>query len=333
MVSLVFHGGHYKTGTTSLQHTLRYSEAALAAAGILYPRGPADGQFSDVQHADLVADSLAGRHDRVERYLAEVVEMANAQGCKTVLLSSELATSFHEFPDSFARWSEIIEARFDDVRYVFVVRDAVGYATSMYRELVKSGRASFHYDAVRGELAKQLCLQQRSIVFFRKWDRKRVKLLSFRTLAAESLVRDLVRALVKFEIDPAVVAYLNSSQKKAQNIGALLLNDIYALMGAHLRQDALSTSVRNLVKANVQRGKLKRAFGEEFSARIEQAFLEVTEAHVRRVLESERPAFERSVKRLPKNVREWLTATEPPSAPAAGLEEDGVELALAAAES
>ena len=46
MVSLVFHGGHYKTGTTSLQHTLRHCEPALAAAGILYPRGPADGQFS-----------------------------------------------------------------------------------------------------------------------------------------------------------------------------------------------------------------------------------------------------------------------------------------------
>ena len=66
MVSLVFHGGHYKTGTTSLQHTLRHCEPALAAAGILYPRGPADGQFSDVQHADLMADSFAGRHDRVE---------------------------------------------------------------------------------------------------------------------------------------------------------------------------------------------------------------------------------------------------------------------------
>ena len=78
MVSLVFHGGHYKTGTTSLQHTLRHCEPALAAAGILYPRGPADGQFSDVQHADLIADSIAGRHERVEKCLAEIVEAAAA---------------------------------------------------------------------------------------------------------------------------------------------------------------------------------------------------------------------------------------------------------------
>src|SRR5262245_55678058 len=112
MVSLVFHGGHYKTGTTSLQHTLRYSEEALAEAGILYPRGPADGRFSDVQHADLVADSFAGRHERVKQYLAGVVEAARARGCKTVLLSSELATSFHEYPESFAHWSEIVQTNF-----------------------------------------------------------------------------------------------------------------------------------------------------------------------------------------------------------------------------
>lgn len=328
MVSLVFHGGHYKTGTTSLQHTLRHSEAALAAAGILYPRGPADGQFSDVQHADLVTDCFAGRHERVERYLQQVVEAAAAQGCKTVLLSSELATSFHEFPEAFARWSEATQRLFDDVRYVFVVRDAIGYASSMYRELVKSGRASFHFDAVRSELAKQLHLQQRSIVFFRRWDRKRVTLLSFRALAADSLVRDLVRALVGFEIDPAIVAFLNSSEKKAQNLAALLLNDVYALMGARLERDALASSVRALVKAGVKRGKLRRAFEEQFAAQVEQAFLEVTEAHVRRVFESERPAFERGLKRLPKSVREWLSPHD--TADGADDREGGVVPELAA---
>jgi hypothetical protein len=306
MVSLVFHGGHYKTGTTSLQHTLRHCEGALAEAGILYPRGPADGQFGDVQHADLVADSFAGRRARVEKCLSEIAEAAGMRGCKTVLLSSELATSFHEFPESFAHWSETVERLFDDVRYVFVVRDAIGYATSMYRELVKSGRASFHFDAVKGELARQLCHQQRSIMFFHQWDRRRVQLLSFKALAADSLVRDLVRALVAFEIDPAVAAFLNSSQKKAQNIAALLLNDVYALMGAHLNQDALATGVRDLVKAGVKRGKLRRAFDDAFAARIEQAFLEVTASHVRRVLENEQEAFRASLSGLPVDVRQWL---------------------------
>ena len=223
-------------------------------------------------------------------------------------MSSELATSFHQFPEGFARWAETTQRLYDDVRYVFVVRDAVGYATSMYRELVKSGRASFHYDAVKDELLKQLCLQQRSIAFFRKWDRKRVKHLSYRTLAAESLVLDLVMALVKFKIDPAVVAFLNSSEKKAQNIPALLLNDVYALLGAQTGQDALANEVRAMVKAGVKRGKLRRAFDDEFAARIEQAYLDVTTAHVRRVFESEQPAFQRSLSRVPKKIREWLTA-------------------------
>ena len=39
MTGLIFHGGHYKTGTTSLQHALRTGEGLLAGAGILYPRG------------------------------------------------------------------------------------------------------------------------------------------------------------------------------------------------------------------------------------------------------------------------------------------------------
>lgn len=306
MVSLVFHGGHYKTGTTSLQHTLRASEAGLRAAGILYPPGPADGQFSDVQHADLLSDCFSGRHDRIERFLTETVEAAEAQGCRTVLLSSELATSFHQFPEQFARWSETTERLFDDVRYVFVVRNVAGYTASMYRELVKSGRASFHFDSVKGTLAEHLCAQQHSIKFFRKWDKRRVKLLSFRTLADGRLVRDLVQALVKFEIDPAIEAHLNTSDKKAQNIPALLLNDVYALVGAHLGQDALSVEVRKIVHGAVKRGRLRRAFDDEFAARVEQAFLDVPPAYVRRVSEAEQKAIARSLKGLPAKVRGWL---------------------------
>ena len=53
MVSLVFHGGHYKTGTTSVQSALRDNEAALKTAGTLYPANPGGSQFGKLQHADL----------------------------------------------------------------------------------------------------------------------------------------------------------------------------------------------------------------------------------------------------------------------------------------
>ena len=301
MVSLVFHGGHYKTGTTSLQHTLRHCEPALAAAGILSKRAGRTASSATCSMPTWWPTALPAGMIGSRRIWPGSSRRRRAKNCKTILLSSELATSFHQFPDGFARWAEATQRLFDDVRYVFVVRDAVGYATSMYRELVKSGRASFHYDAVKDELLKQLCLQQRSIAFFRKWDRKRVKHLSYRTLAADSLVRDLVKALVKFKIDPASRRLSHiPSEKKAQNIPALLLNDVYALLGAQTGQDALANEVRAMVKAGVKRGKLRRAFDDEFAARIEQAFLDVTASHVRRVFESEQPAFQRSLSRVPK---------------------------------
>lgn len=311
MVSLVFHGGHYKTGTTSLQHALRASEEGLRAAGILYPRGPADGQYSDVQHADLLSDCFSGRHDRVERYLAETVDTARAQGCRTVLLSTELATSFHEFPDAFARWSDTTARLFDDVRYLFVVRHMIGYASSGYRELVKSGRASFHFDMVKGELLKQLCIQQRSIAFFRRWDSQRVTLLRYSTLAANRLVHDLALALAGYEIDPTIELFLNSSRKKARNIAALLLNDVYALIGAQRGQDALALDVRKAVHAGVERSRLRKSFEGEFAAEVERAFLEVTEAYVRRVFDAEQATIAKSLEDVPDEVRGWLAADAP----------------------
>lgn len=315
MTSLIFHGGHYKTGTTSLQHALRASEAGLAAAGILYPRGLPDAQFSDVQHADLVTDCFAGRFDRVEAYLAQVAEEARTRRCETVLLSSELTTSFHRFPAEFDRWIAAACRHFDRPRYVFVVRDALSYATSMYRELVKSGRASFHYDTVKGELARLLAEQQRSIAFFRAWDASHVTFHSFAALSADRLVERLVKDMVGYGLDPMVSAVLNSSQKKAQNIAALLLNDVYALLGASMGLDPLATPVRALVKEQVKRGRLKRAFEDEFAARIEAAFLAVTESHARRALAEERAAVEASLAGLPADVASWLMPQ--PSAEAA----------------
>ncbi len=306
MTALIFHGGHYKTGTTSLQHALRAGEGLLAAAGILYPRGLSDAQFSDVQHADLVTDCFAGKWDRVAAYLAQVAEEARARNCATVLLSSELATSFHRFPDAFGRWLETAARHFEAPRYFFVVRDVPGYARSMYRELVKSGRASFHYDTVKAELGRLLLEQQRSITFFRAWDAGRTAFLSYRELAAAGLVETLVKRMVGYEVDPALVRLLNTSEKKAQNIAALLLNDVYALVGAARGLDPLANAVQATVKEKVKRGRLKRAFDEAFAAEIEQAFLDVTDAHVRRVLNEAGQEVEASLAGLPAEIAGWL---------------------------
>lgn len=307
MTGLIFHGGHYKTGTTSLQHALRAGEGLLAGAGILYPHGPSDGQFSDVQHADLVTDCFAGKFDRVGTYLAQVADEAKEKTCGTVLLSSELATSFYRFPGAFPRWLELAAQHLETPRYVFVVRDVVGYARSMYRELIKSGRASFHYDTVRDELTQLLLEQQRSIAFFRAWDENRVACHSFRKLADDGLVQTLVQRMVGYKVNPLLVRFLNTSEKKAQNIAALLLNDIYALVGASMGLDPLANAVRAKVKEKVTRGRLRRALEEDFAAEIEQAFLDVTDRHVRRALAEQRAAVEASLKGLPAEVAGWLS--------------------------
>src|SRR4029453_14291654 len=97
-------------------------------------------------------------------------EEARAAGCDRVLLSSEVSVSFYRYPAQFQQWIRLAQQTFDDIRYVFVVRNVLGYAVSMYRELIKSGRASFHYDIVRPILADLLVEQQKSIAFFRQWD-------------------------------------------------------------------------------------------------------------------------------------------------------------------
>jgi hypothetical protein len=311
MVSLVFHGGHYKTGTTSVQSALRENEAALRAAGILYPANPEGSQFGKLQHADLLTNVAEGRFDQVARYLQQIAEEARGAGCDRVLLSSELSTSFYQYPAQFEQWIKLVRDSFDDIRYVFVVRNVVRYAISMYRELIKSGLASFHYDAVRPSLIDRLIEQQRSIAFFRQWDASRVTLLDFQALSADRLVHSTVKSLVGFEIAEEV--HLNSSAKKAQNMAALLLNDVYALAGAHLGMHPMSTGLRALVNGAVKRGKLKRAFNEEFAERLEEAFLEVTEKHVKRAAEESREAIEQSKAGLPEDAVAYLFGAAKPA--------------------
>jgi hypothetical protein len=316
MVSLVFHGGHPKTGTTSVQSALRANEAALRAAGILYPANPDGSQFGRLQHADVLVNCAEGKFDQVARYLEQIVEEARAAGCDRVLLSSEVSVSCYRYPAQFQQWIRLAQQTFDDIRYVFVVRNVLGYAVSMYRELIKSGRASFHYDIVRPILADLLVEQQKSIAFFRQWDASRVTLLNFKALSADRLVHNAVKSLVGFEIQEEGEVHLNSSAKKAQNMASLLLNDVYALVGEHLGMYPMSTGVRSIVRAAVKRGKLKRAFNEEFAERLEEAFLQVTEKHVRRVHDESREAIERSKQGLPDDAVAYLFNEAAPAAAA-----------------
>ena len=251
-----------------------------------------------------------------DSYLEQVVEQARDADCNCVLLSSEASTSFYLYPEQFQGWIELAQKNFDDIRYVFAVRDILGYATSMYRELVKFGQASFHYETVRGTLAERLVEQQKSIAFYRQWDAGRVTLLDYKAMAANRLVYNAVKSLVGFEIQEEAEVHLNSSARKAQNIASLLLNDVYALVGAHMGLHPIANNVRGLVHAAVKRGKLKRAFNEEFAERLEEAFLQVTEKHVRRAAEESHEAIEQSKLGLPEDAVAYLFNEAKPAAAA-----------------
>jgi hypothetical protein len=99
-------------------------------------------------------------------------------------------------------------------------------------------------------------------------------------------------------------------------MASLLLNDVYALVGAHLGMYPMSTGVRSIVNGSVKRGKLRRAFNEEFAERLEEAFLDVTEKHVRRAAEESREAIERSKLGLPEDAVAYLFSEAEPAAAA-----------------
>ena len=238
---------------------------------------------------------------------------AEAAGCSKVLLSSELATSFYMYPDKFHEWAGLVDRHFDDVRYVFVARNLLRYTVSMYRELIKSGRAGFHYDIVRPILVDRLVEQQKSIAFFRAWDASRVTVLDFAALSADRLVYTMIKTLTGYEIPEELEAHLNTSAKKAQNMAGLLLNDIYALAGAHLGMYPMSADIRALVGSAVKKGKLKRAFHEEFAVRLEEAYTEVTERFARRAFDESRDAVERSRAGLPTEIVDYLFKDLPPA--------------------
>ena len=75
----------------------------------------------------------------------------------------------------------------------------------------------------------------------------------------------------------------------------------------------MSTSLRALVNGAVKRGKLKRAFNEEFAERLEEAFLEVTEKHVKRAAEENREAIEQSKAGLPEDAVAYLFGAAKPA--------------------
>jgi hypothetical protein len=138
------HVGTHKTGTTSIQRFCAQNDAALAAAGLLYPRTARLQPESPGHHN--VAFELSGdaRFAPSRPKLADVVTEIAAQRPLQACLSSEAFEYLHVMPERLAQLRAAFEAIGYDTAVILYLRSQADYIESLYAELVKHGlRARF----------------------------------------------------------------------------------------------------------------------------------------------------------------------------------------------
>ena len=132
---LLLHAGTPKTGTTTLQHALYESRAALRHHGILYP----DVDLShELKHQWMVNLLMAGDIPGFRRNVGAVVEEARTTGAAQVVLSTEgIFLHWTDFTPEARREISTL-ATFFDVTVWTVFREPVSFATSLYSQVLKN---------------------------------------------------------------------------------------------------------------------------------------------------------------------------------------------------
>lgn len=133
------HVGTHKTGTTSIQRFCAQNDAALAAAGLLYPR--AARLQPDVPGHHNVAFELSGdaRFVPARPKLADVVSEIAAERPLQACLSSEAFEYLHVMPERLARLGAAFESIGYGTAVIVYLRSQADYIESLYAELVKHG--------------------------------------------------------------------------------------------------------------------------------------------------------------------------------------------------
>jgi hypothetical protein len=150
-VKLVFHLGHYKTGTSAIQSSLKFNRDCLLEQGVLYPAASGDGNAS--QHSALVADVMAGRGPQVQATLRLAVEEACDQMCEKIVFSSE---GFSSVDRNNAEALHSIASAFGDVEFVIYLRNIYDFALSQAMQLLKNPRRNLNYGILSRRLARML---------------------------------------------------------------------------------------------------------------------------------------------------------------------------------
>lgn len=227
----IIHGGMYRTGTTSLQAALTHHRPLLRRSRILYPGTPASASFPDTQHSYLFSKALGRDMAACEAYLAETCAAATATNCDTVLLSSELGSSFPEKPESFAEFLPLLRRFFDPIRFHFVLREPISYATSLYRELASYGYCSLAKDFAVDRIVELLLNPSKLVSFYLQKVPGEVSFWSYEELAQRGIVQSLVLAMTNVDLPSEETPRLNTSEARIGDRATLLLAPLRALLG------------------------------------------------------------------------------------------------------
>jgi hypothetical protein len=303
----IIHGGMYRTGTTSLQAALTRHRPLLRRSGILYPGTPASASFPDTQHSYLFSKALGRDMAACEAYLAEICETARAAQCDTVLLSSELGSSFPEMADSFAEFLAALRRYFDPIRFHFVLREPISYATSLYRELASYGYCSVAKDFAVDRIVELLLNPSKLVAFYLQKVPGEVSFWSYQELAQRDIVRSLVLAMTNVDLPSGKALQLNTSASRIEDASTLLLAPLRALLGQALGDHAFGARTNAELAKYVDFAKLGQAMRADAADELKALYLRVTSENVRAVYAENRSRILRPIESLPEGLRRLLT--------------------------
>ena len=168
-IRLWLHVGPAKTGTSSIQTTLRRHRDHLAAEGVLYPRieHPVRGRSGN-NHVILSRALLDDEFDFVARTIAgweplpdTVISSEGFPKCRTARLS----------------WLAGELGRRYDFRVIYYMRDPIGRAVSSAGQAIKGGRTS--YAAILADPAPRLHFRRQIEMLTESFGRERMMLRRF----------------------------------------------------------------------------------------------------------------------------------------------------------
>ncbi len=239
---VILHLGIGKTGTTTIQHSMRLSRPALAEHGYLYPRTPGPvrhAKFGLFFRSDEELDSMPAWHqlraqspERFRRRFRRrlMAEIADAQP-DCVVFSDEALYGLSR--PSVARLREFVDELGGEVRLVVYVRRQDEHLTSYYQQHVKIGetrrlvewaaddRAST-YDYARRLARWEESMAPASLVV-RRFER--------RAFAGGSLEADFLDAAGIVGVPPVTVPRANESLD-AETVELLRIYNIYLVRHA-----------------------------------------------------------------------------------------------------